>query len=94
MDAKSRASFINSFGAGQNIPCPKCGKPNTSDCLYCVYCGSAMKAAPSSNNAPAFTPVKETPAAVVAQQEEHTSAFAEGLPAWDIVPPQVLVRRH
>lgn len=92
MDAKSRASFINSFSAGQNIPCPKCGKPNTSDCLYCVYCGSAMKAAPSST--PAFTAVQETAAATATAQKEPTSAFAEGLPAWDIVPPQVLVRRH
>ena len=37
---------------------------------------------------PASVPVPR-----VQEMEEEKSAFAEGLPAWDIVPPQVMVRR-
>ena len=51
---------------------------------------------------PAFTPIKKKPevkkepakvkpAPVV--YEEEPSVFAQGLPEWDIVPPQVVVRR-
>ena len=48
--------------------------------------------------APAFTPVAEKAPVVEApvqqSQPEPLAAFAEGLPAWDIVPPQVVVRRR
>lgn len=33
------------------------------------------------------------PAAPVVEVEEEKSVFAEGLPPWDVVPPQVVVRR-
>lgn len=29
----------------------------------------------------------------VVKEEEEVSVFAQGLPAWDIVPPQIMVRR-
>ncbi len=42
-----------------------------------------------TNNAPVFSPV--APAPVV--EEEPVSVFAQGLPDWDMLPPQVMVRR-
>ncbi len=50
---------------------------------------------------PAFAPAAEpapepAPTTAIKKQryEEPASAFAEGLPEWDIIPPQVMVRRH
>ena len=45
----------------------------------------------SAENVPAFSAVATEDAPVHA---EPVSIFAEGLPAWDIVPPQVVVRRR
>ncbi len=30
---------------------------------------------------------------IVEEEEEPASVFAQGLPSWDIVPPQIMVRR-
>lgn len=96
MDAKSKANFINSVAAGEVVPCPNCGAANKPEDTNCVSCGTALAApafAPAETEAPAaeaFAPVAEAPAAAA----EPVSVFAEGLPAWDIVPPQVVVRRH
>lgn len=91
MDAKSRANFINAVAAGQTVPCPKCGAANKPESTNCVSCGSAMAA--SASSAPAFAPVNEAQAPAT-KYVEPTSVFADGLPAWDIVPPQVMVRRR
>lgn len=95
MDAKSKANFINSVAAGTNIPCPKCGTSNKADSKFCISCGEEL-VVPKTDKAPAFTPAQETSAAPakVAKYVEPNSAFAEGLPAWNIEPPQVMVRRH
>ena len=92
MDAKSKANFINSVAAGTNIPCPKCGANNKADSKFCISCGEEI-VVPKADNTPAFAPAKETPAKV-AKYVEPSSAFAEGLHAWSIEPPQVMVRRH
>lgn len=95
MDAKSKANFINSVAAGTNIPCPKCGASNKADSKFCISCGAEI-VVPKVEDAPAFAPAQEAPAAPVkaAKYVEPQSAFAEGLPAWSIEPPQVMVRRH
>lgn len=92
MDAKSKANFINSVAAGEAVPCPKCGASNKPDSKFCISCGADMSATTSS--APAFAPVAEKAASVVEKYVEPVSVFADGLPSWDIVPPQVMVRRH
>lgn len=99
MDVKSKANFINSVAAGQTVPCPQCGTANESDSNFCYSCGFKLKVAVSNDasEAVAFKSVEEK-----LQQTQSNltdidfpvSVFAEGLPAWDIVPPQVLVRRH
>lgn len=43
--------------------------------------------------APVQEPVKAPPVIEPEETAEEASIFAEGLPAWDIVPPQVMVRR-
>ncbi len=69
----------------------------------------AQTDSPKPAAAPAFAPVVEasapqnavptasvdTPAqSVQVRYVEEKSVFAEGLPEWDIVPPQVVVRRR
>ena len=95
MDAKRKANFINSVAAGTNVPCPKCGASNKADSKFCISCGEEI-VAPKADNAPAFAPAKEEPfaPAKVKKYVEPQSAFADGLPAWSIEPPQVMVRRH
>ena len=57
----------------------------------------------NNQSAPAFASVDESakPAAAAAAQAsvvetvvESTDPFAHGFPEWDIVPPQVVVRRR
>lgn len=96
MDAKSRANFINSVASGANVPCPKCGASNKADSKYCISCGVEITAPQTAaNNTPAFEPAKEAVAAAkAARYVEPDNVFAQGLPEWNIEPPQVMVRRH
>ena len=62
--------------------------------------------APAGSAAPAFQSVDEETSGVAHKPEHHSegekiekyiepaSVFADGLPPWDIVPPQVMVRRR
>lgn len=131
MDAKTRASFVNSVGGGGKVPCPKCNTLNEAGSSFCMLCGAKLaeetpvsssapfapaEPAPEAPAAPAavpFAPAEPAPAATpfaavkevqpaavqaaaarpVPQAEEPESVFAEGLPDWDVVPPQVMVRR-
>ncbi len=92
MDAKTKANFINSVATGTIIPCPKCGASNKSGSKFCISCGEEISVS-KVDNAPAFAPVKETPVKV-AKYVEAGNAFAQGLPAWSLEPPQVMVRRR
>lgn len=53
----------------------------------------AVKEESSENKeaAPAFAPVEQKPEKPYVEPE---SVFAQGLPAWSLEPPQVVVRRH
>lgn len=94
MDAKTKANFINSVAAGTNIPCSKCGASNIPDSKFCVSCGGELDV-PNAVNTPAFKPAKETAAsAKPSKYVEPNNAFADGLPAWSIEPPQIMVRRR
>lgn len=90
MDAKSKADFINSVASGQMIPCPQCNQPNEPNAALCAACGAQM--------APAAEPAATEPAAPAAVSsvsvvdEEH-NIFAKGMPNWDIVPPEMAIRR-
>lgn len=90
MDAKSKANFINSVAAGNTVPCPNCNAANKPESKNCATCGAAMTAA---SNTPAFASATEA-APTADKYVEPVSVFASGLPAWDIVPPQVMVRRR
>lgn len=96
MDAKRKASFINSVAAGQTVPCPRCGAANHHDAANCSVCGSQIALNTSSSNAPAFTPVSSNApvGSKYVRYDEPAAVFADGLPSWDIVPPQVMVRRR
>lgn len=97
MDAKSKADFFNSIVEGQTIPCPKCNTANKPDAQFCMTCGAKLTKATEKNNTPAFASVSENQQQTTcgeAKYSEVKSVFAEGLPSWDIIPPQVIVRRR
>lgn len=106
MNARSKADFINSVAGGM-IPCPNCQKLNEPDSKFCEACGTRLvkpeepkpEATPAFEPvkkvepAPAFEPVKKTEIKRDVVYQEPESVFAKGLPDWDMVPPQVMVRR-
>ena len=52
---------------------------------------------PAAGNTPILAPVAATPPAAQEQASKYiepASVFAEGLPSWDIVPPQIMVKRR
>ena len=97
MDAKSRADFINSVAGGQKKTCPDCGALNDSDSVFCFSCGTKLEIAENVNADTDETAQSgselQLASAVPAEEPEEDSAFAQGLPDWDMVPPQVVVRR-
>lgn len=98
MDAKSKANFINSVAGGQKVPCPNCNALNEADSLFCFSCGTKLEGIANAGEAGASRRASARPAFQMAapalvDEPEEISVFAEGLPDWDIVPPQVMVRR-
>ena len=98
MDAKSKAEFINSVAVGKALVCKKCGAANEPDSMFCISCGAALKQEETKTE-PAFGQAKEEKTNTVAPvtvtaYDEPEAFFADGLPDWDIVPPQVVVRRR
>lgn len=89
MDAKSRANFINSVASGQKIPCSKCDALNEADSKFCEACGAPLEAKNENKDA-AFAPLTEVATETYINDKD---VFADGLPEWNIEPPQVLVRR-
>lgn len=96
MDAKTKANFINSVSAGATT-CPVCGSTNESGAAHCDICGAALHTPLfGSSSAPAFASIEKNGSnsaqenSVYAQSD---SVFADGLPSWDVVPPQILVSR-
>lgn len=97
MDAKGKADFINSIAEGKAIPCPSCSTANKPGTKFCTCCGTELPAPAAFSDAPAFKPIDEKHQDITKKATKYVepaSAFADGLPAWDIVPPQVMVRRH
>lgn len=71
MDAKSKADFINSVGAGTVIPCPKCGTVNESDSKFCMSCGTNLSAPQTpQTDGPAFAPIEEKKTPVQVEERE------------------------
>lgn len=107
MDAKMRANFINSVAGGKKVTCPSCNTLNDADSKFCMTCGTKLESFGSMNdNGVANDGIKndqnekseKRPAFKVAEpaieeSEEPQSAFAQGLPSWDVLPPQIMVRR-
>lgn len=94
MDAKSKANFINSVAKGETVVCPRCNSANTPDSKYCVSCGTDLSTPADTNHALAFASVSEAQQPSEQFKATSESVFAHGLPSWDIVPPQIMVRRR
>ncbi len=68
--------------------CGECGAPNELDYAFCEACGAPLAELKEAAG-------KKTGGAEKAQPElVPTDAFATGLASWDLVPPQVVVRRR
>lgn len=96
MNAKSKADFINSVAQGKVIPCPECGASNDANGTgYCTNCGAKLTVPQEENkSASAFDRFSNAAETDVPVYVEPNNVFAEGLPEWDIVPPQIMVRRR
>lgn len=92
------------------IVCPVCGMKNQMGQEYCNNCGCGLKkvaaqmAAQSSESTDngqksgvAFKSIDDearTASTPKTKYKAPPTVFAEGLPDWDIVPPQILVKRR
>ncbi len=99
MDSKSKANFINSVADGKVIPCTVCGTENDSNDKNCTVCGSKLISKidlSKKDEKTAFNKIDNDASEVNKDKEQNfeKSILADGLPSWDIMPPQVVVRRR
>lgn len=99
MDAKSKAEFINSVAENKTIICKNCGAKNEPGSMFCFSCGTKLnqeesKSEPAFNQADTAKTDDAPQSAVADNYNEPDAVFADGLPDWDIIPPQVVVRRR
>lgn len=95
MDAKSKADFINSVASGDNIPCPKCGTGNSADSKFCFSCGTKLTVSRSdADKADVSAPANAAASQKDSECAEPNNVFAQGLPEWNVEPPQVIIRRR
>lgn len=99
---------MNNIPKSDSHTCPSCGKQNNEQAKFCNFCGNRLASQSSDNSSvPAFSPVEESTGGsesaieepvqelIPEEMENDTLAiFADGLPQWDIVPPQIMVRRR
>jgi hypothetical protein len=79
--------------------CAFCGSALKQESVFCKFCGAAVKKknvdtsqTPGTIKTQVDNLVQPQVDKVAIPQAEELSAFAKGLPEWDIVPPQVMVR--
>ena len=68
--------------------CGECGAPNELDYAFCEACGAPLE------DLTAVAGQKGRDTEKVQPEIVTTDAFATGLASWDLVPPQVVVRRR
>ena len=96
MDVKSKANFINSITDNTVIVCPKCGISNRNDSQVCSSCGAELTIVQNVDTpVSVFQEVKDSPIKRKTDKYvESSNTFAQGLPEWNIEPPQIVVRRR
>lgn len=86
----------NTLNDSDSFVCTTCGSPLTKPATQTAEPAPAVPASDEVPFAPA-TPAPEAapvaPKAPESASSEEVSVFAKGLPAWDMLPPQVMVRR-
>lgn len=81
------------------VSCPSCQAINPMDANNCFACGASLKASSEKTNEvtpheKAAVSLEKTAQKPISHYIEPEAIFASGLPAWDIVPPQVVVRKR
>lgn len=97
MNAKSKANFINSIASGEKTPCPNCGALNEAKSDFCSSCGKRFDdkgLGSSSDSATKSSAAFKKVSVDIVDTDSEDSVFAKGLPSWDVVPPQIMVRRN
>ena len=93
----------NALNEPDSLFCFSCGtklekKASTNETLPFRTAAPVQQSAPIQQSAPvqkaAPKQVFQIASPVLIEEPEETSVFAEGLPAWDMLPPQVAVRRN
>lgn len=101
MENANKPAFASSASATTKITCPACSAQNPSDSKFCLYCGQKLPAKPAK---PVFndivaSAVQEAAQSLGLQQtasnndDNEQAVFANELPAWNIEPPFMPVRR-
>lgn len=91
----SNSEEMNVSSSDKVLVCSVCKTENKAAAKYCITCGTAL-ATPVP--AQAFASISNQEASINESESSPYKApstvFAEGLPKWDIIPPQVVVRKR
>ena len=82
MDSKTRVKFINSISESSNNPANKHTQKQPDEQIHTVQ--TSPNNSQKQNVKPILSPL---------ETRENEEIFAQGLPSWDLEPPQVAVRR-
>lgn len=99
MSVNSTAELVNAAASGKVKICRKCEAQNEPNASFCTTCGEKFEETTSSMPFQSIDETAATDNTVMEKKlniksfDEQKSVFAEGLPAWSIEPPQVMVRR-
>ena len=101
MSAKAKIDFINSVANGKKTSCPNCNSVIEQGTEFCTVCGAKLEFKSSSESSRNLSLSKDNGTGFdVINPSKQTSIeapkgiFAEGLPEWNLEPPQVVVRRR
>ncbi|NLB62360.1 MAG: zinc ribbon domain-containing protein, partial [Clostridiales bacterium] len=71
--------------------CKGCGKQIKTDAKFCASCGTAVE---KDLSAPAFEEIGQNPVNEPIVYVEPIKVFANGLPEWNLEPPELVQRRR
>lgn len=98
-DSQGEQDIVNGGINSLEVRCPKCNIINEPGAVFCGSCGAKLNVPVNGEinqrqqQAVSTKAIFKPVASIVQEEPEEASVFAQGLPSWDIVPPQVMVRR-
>ncbi len=77
---------VSSVVIGKKIICPNCGAENSPGNKICTICGREI--------IPALSAINSKNTRKLNEYVKPNTVFAQGLPEWNLEPPNVVIRRH